>query len=232
MNNRTDQKELNHSAFEPQVSLLEAKNISHEFDYPLFQNISFDLQECKSIAIIGVSGSGKSTLLNILSSLLKPKNGTVVYRNNDLYSLKDDKLLNIRRKDFGIIFQAHYLFRGFSANENLEIASLLSNEKIDENLLDSLNIKHVMKQGVGELSGGQQQRLSIARILTKNPKIIFADEPTGNLDKQTASEVMNTLFDYIKNNKAGLILVTHEENIAYECDKVYKLVDLKLEELK
>ena len=233
MNNSTEQ-ELNHSAFTPKASitLLEAKNISHEFDYSLFQDISFKLSAGQSIAIIGVSGSGKSTLLNILSSLLKPKTGSVLYNNSDLYALKNDKLLNVRRKDFGIIFQAHYLFRGFSADENLKIASLLSNEEIDDNLLESLNIKHVMKQGVGELSGGQQQRLSIARILTKKPKIIFADEPTGNLDKRTASEVMNTLFDYIKNNDAGLILVTHEDEMAYECDKVYKLVDLKLEELK
>ncbi len=234
MINSTEQKELNHSASTPSVSkiLLEAKNISHEFDYPLFKNIDFELHNNKSIAIIGVSGSGKSTLLNILSSLLEPRNGSVIYKEDNLYSLKDSTLLNIRRKDFGIIFQAHYLFRGFSADENLEIASLLSNEKTDDDLLESLNIKHVMKQGVGELSGGQQQRLSIARILTKKPKIIFADEPTGNLDKQTASEVMNTLFDYIHLNDAGLILVTHEDEIAYECDKVYKLVDLKLEELK
>ena len=191
-----------------------------------------DILKLTHLICVGESGSGKSTLLNILSSLLKPKHGEVLYDNSDLYAIKNSKLLNIRRKDFGIIFQAHYLFRGFSANENLEIASLLSNEKVDDNLLESLKIKHVMKQGVGELSGGQQQRLSIARILTKNPKIIFADEPTGNLDKQTANEVMNTLFDYIKNNNAGLILVTHEDEIAYECDKVYKLVDLKLEELK
>ena len=224
---------MNSSSF-PQASkiLLEAKHISHEFDYPLFKNISFDLLEGNSIAIIGISGSGKSTLLNILSSLLKPNNGEVVYDNKDLYSLKNDKLLNVRRRDFGIIFQAHYLFRGFSATENLEIATLLSEQEVDESLLSSLNIEHVMKQGVGELSGGQQQRLSIARVLTKKPRIIFADEPTGNLDKKTASEVMNTLFDYVKNNSAGLILVTHEDEMAFECDKVYKLTDLEFKELK
>ena len=212
--------------------LLEVKQISHEFDYPLFKNISFDLLEGNSIAIIGMSGSGKSTLLNILSSLLNPKDGSVIYEDKDLYALKNSKLLNIRRKDFGIIFQAHYLFRGFSADENLQIATLLSQKKMDDNLLSSLNIEHVMKQGVGELSGGQQQRLSIARVLTKQPNIIFADEPTGNLDKKTAAEVMNTLFDYVKNNNAGLILVTHEDEMAFECDKVYKLSDLEFKELK
>jgi len=230
MNTSSELNNLNHSVLTP--LLLEAKNISHDFDYPLFNDISLSLSQKQSIAIIGISGSGKSTLLNILSSLLKPKTGKVQYNKQDLYSLKDNKLLNIRRKDFGIIFQAHYLFRGFSANENLQIASLLGEEEVNESLLDDLNIKHVMNQGVGELSGGQQQRLSIARILTKKPRIIFADEPTGNLDKETASEVINTLFDYIEENDAGLILVTHEEEIAYNCDKVYKLVDQKLQELK
>lgn len=99
-------------------------------------------------------------------------------------------------------------------------------------MLKDLKIDHVLSQGIGELSGGQQQRLSIARVLTKKPKIIFADEPTGNLDKDTANIVMDTLFNYIKSNDAGLILVTHEHELAYKCDKVYKLEDLKLQELK
>ncbi|MCG3720254.1 ATP-binding cassette domain-containing protein, partial [Aliarcobacter butzleri] len=135
--------------------LLEAKNLSHKFDYELFKNINLSLQKQESIAIIGTSGSGKSTLLNILSSLLKPTSGNVVFQRKDIYSLSQNDLLKIRRDDFGIIFQAHYLFRGFSANENLEIAEFLSGEKIDKNLLKELNIEHVINQGVGELSGGQ-----------------------------------------------------------------------------
>ncbi|MCT7912060.1 ABC transporter ATP-binding protein [Arcobacter lacus] len=212
--------------------LLEAKNLSHKFDYELFKNINLSLQKQESIAIIGTSGSGKSTLLNILSSLLKPTNGNVVFQRKDIYSLSQNDLLKIRRDDFGIIFQAHYLFRGFSANENLEIAEFLSSEKIDKNLLKELNIEHVINQGVGELSGGQQQRLSIARVLTKKPKIIFADEPTGNLDKETANIVMDTLFNYIKKNNAGLILVTHENELALRCDKVYKLDNLELKDIR
>ena len=212
--------------------LLQAKNLSHEFDYKLFKDINLSLHKKESIAIIGTSGSGKSTLLNILSSLLKPSSGSVVFKSQDMYSLKQKKLLKIRRDDFGIIFQAHYLFRGFSAIENLEIATLLSGENIDDNLLKELKIEQVIKQGYGELSGGQQQRLSIARVMTKKPQIIFADEPTGNLDKDTANIVINTLFNYIKNNDAGLILVTHENELAMKCDKVYKLEELKLQELK
>ncbi|QKF81227.1 ABC transporter ATP-binding protein [Halarcobacter ebronensis] len=212
--------------------LLEAKNLTHEFDYKLFENINLTLEKKESIAIIGISGSGKSTLLNILSSLLKPKFGEIIYNKEDIYKSKKKRLLNIRREDFGIIFQAHYLFRGFTANDNLEVATLLSGNSIDEELLKRLNIDFVLKQGVGELSGGQQQRLSIARVLTKKPKIIFADEPTGNLDKQTAQIVMQTLHEYIKENDSGMILVTHENELAMQCDKVYKLENLELKELK
>ena len=212
--------------------LLEVKDVSHDFDYPLFKDINLTLDKGETIAIIGISGSGKSTLLNIFSSLLIPNKGEVYYNNKNIFNLSKNQLLEVRRKDFGIIFQAHYLFRGFDANENLKISELLSGQSIDKDLLESLKIDHVMKQGIGELSGGQQQRLSCARIMAKKPKIIFADEPTGNLDMQTASEVMDVLFDYVKNHGAGLIIVTHEEDIAYKCDKVYRLNEYKLEQLK
>lgn len=212
--------------------LLEASNLGHNFDYELFNNINLSLKEQDSVAIIGSSGSGKSTLLNILSSLLKPTQGRVVFQSQDIYKLKQKELLKIRRDDFGIIFQAHYLFRGFSAKENLQISTLLSNKELDTNILKELKIDYVLSQGVGELSGGQQQRLSIARILTKKPKIIFADEPTGNLDKDTADIVMQVLFKYIKENSAALVLVTHEHSLAFKCNRVFKLEDLSLKEIK
>ncbi|RXJ75752.1 ABC transporter ATP-binding protein [Arcobacter sp. F155] len=227
-----EQLDNNSPIAEQKPNLLDAKNISHEFDYKLFENITFSIQPKESISIIGMSGSGKSTLLNILSSLLIPKSGEIIYNNKNLYGLKKKELLNIRREDFGIIFQAHYLFRGFSASDNLKIATLLSGNDVDQELLKKLNIEFVLNQSVGELSGGQQQRLSIARVLTKKPKIIFADEPTGNLDKDTAQVVMDTLFNYIKENDAALVLVTHENDLAEQCDKVYKLENLQLKELK
>jgi len=219
---------MNHSS----SLLLNATNITHNFDYPLFNDINLNLEKQESIAIIGASGTGKSTLLNIFCSLLSPNLGDVYFNNTNIYNLKQNKLLKLRRDDFGIIFQAHYLFRGFSAKQNLEIASLLSGNEINIDLLKQLKIEHVLNQGIGELSGGQQQRLSIARVLSKKPKIIFADEPTGNLDKQTALEVMDVLFDYTFKSNAGMILVTHEEDIAFKCTKVYKLVNEKLERLK
>jgi putative ABC transport system ATP-binding protein len=116
------------------------------------------------------------------------------------------------------------------AIENLEIATLLSNETIDDNLLKKLEIKELMPQRIGELSGGQQQRVSIARVLSKKPKIIFADEPTGNLDKETGNLVMKVLLEYIKDNDASMVLVTHDESMAKLCDKRYRLENQKLEE--
>ncbi len=212
--------------------LLQAKGISHKFDYPIFSEIDFTLKQNETIAIIGSSGCGKSTLLNILCSLLKPNSGKVFYKNTEIFNLSQKKLLELRRDIFGIVFQAHYLFRGFTAKENLKIAEFLNDKIIDMELMKTLKIDHVLSQGIGELSGGQQQRLSVARILTKRPKVIFADEPTGNLDKNTAKEVMEVLFKYIAYEKAGMILVTHEEDLANLCDKIYRINELKLERIK
>lgn len=222
----------NNNQEDSNLSLLQVRAVTHDFDYPLFKDINLSLDKGESIAIIGISGSGKSTLLNIFSTLLIPNKGEVYYNKKNIFNISKKELLEIRRNDFGIIFQAHYLFRGFNANENLKISELLSNNTIDESLLKTLNISHVMKQGIGELSGGQQQRLACARVLAKKPKIIFADEPTGNLDTQTASEVMDVLFDYVKKNNSGLIMVTHENEIANKCDKVYKLNECGLEQIK
>jgi len=215
-----------------QDPLLKVEGVSHNFDYPLFNDINLTLNKKETISIIGTSGSGKSTLLNIFSSLLIPNSGKIYYNNIDILKQNKKELLKIRRDEFGIIFQSHYLFRGFNAIENLHITELLNDVKIDETLLKKLNIEHIMKQGIGEISGGQQQRLSCARVLTKRPKIIFADEPTGNLDTKTAHDVIDILFDYIQEHNAGMIIVTHDEKLAYKCDKVYKLNEYKLEQLK
>lgn len=214
------------------MNLLSAKNLSHTFDYELFSDVSLDLNEGESISIIGISGSGKSTLLNILSTLLKPDSGSVNLFGEDVSNMSKKKLAQIKRDELGLVFQSHYLFKGFSGMENLEVAAILSNQNIDEELLKRLNINEAIKQKVTELSGGQQQRVSIARVLTKQPRILFVDEPTGNLDKSTANEVMDIFFEYIKKHNAGMILVTHDEELAYKCHKVYKLVNKELKTLK
>ncbi|WP_321777515.1 ABC transporter ATP-binding protein [Sulfurimonas sp.] len=210
------------------MNLLSAKNISHTFEYELFSNLSLDLQEKESIAIIGISGSGKSTFLHILSTLLIPDSGKVSILNEDVFSMSKKRLAQIKRDKLGLVFQSHYLFKGFSAKENLEVAAMLSDKKIDDDILKRLKIYEGINQKVTELSGGQQQRVSIARVLTKQPKILFVDEPTGNLDKTTANEVMNIFFEYIEKNSAGMILVTHDEELAYKCKKVYRLENKEL----
>ena len=208
--------------------MLKAKNISHSFDYPLFEDISFEIKAKEKIAIIGKSGSGKSTFLHILSTFLKPKSGEVFYNGKNLYSLKEKEFIKIRKKEFGIVFQFHYLFNTFSARENIEAAALLSEREIDEKLLKRLDIFDVLNQNIQTLSGGQQQRVSIARVLTKKPKIIFADEPTGNLDKANANEVMQILSEYCEKNNAALITVTHDAEISGFFDKVYELKNKRL----
>jgi putative ABC transport system ATP-binding protein len=204
-------------------ALLRVSNLSHSFDYPLFNNLSFSLEKKSSMAITGVSGSGKSTLLHICSTLLKPKSGEVFIDEKDIYKLSNDKLVDMRRNDIGIIFQSHFLFKGFSVRENIEIATLLTKSDFDEELIERLGISHILNNKVGDISGGQQQRVSLARILLKKPKIIFADEPTGNLDQKTADEVINIIYEYIEKNDAALFLVTHDLKLANKCDIVYRL---------
>ena len=211
--------------------IITAKNISHSFDYLLFKDIDITLHEKEVVAILGVSGSGKSTLLHILSTLLKPQSGKVYYGKYSIYDLNIYQQTMIRRKNIGIIFQSHYLFKGFSVKENLTISSLLAKKEIDMELLERLKIDNTLHQNVSDLSGGQQQRVSIARVLTKKPNIIFADEPTGNLDSETAQDVMNEMIKYIKNVRGTMFVVTHDENIASMCDTVYRLKDKKLNKI-
>lgn len=213
------------------MTLLKATSLSHAFDYPLFEDISLDLRAGESIAIVGVSGSGKSTLMHILSSLLHPLKGKVELFGHDIYRLDDKSLVKLRRNDLGMIYQSHYLFKGFSAYENLEVAALLSGEVIDPFLLKRLGIDHVINQKVTELSGGQQQRVSIARVMSKKPRLIFADEPTGNLDHATALEVMGIFEDYLKEHNAAMVLVTHDEALASRCTHIYRMQNGQLEQV-
>ncbi|RUM68091.1 MAG: ABC transporter ATP-binding protein [Sulfurospirillum sp.] len=211
-----------------ETTLLRATDLAHAFDYTLFENINIAIREKESIAILGVSGSGKSTLLHILSTLLEPNHGKVYYRGLDMYSQNDKKLLEIRRKEIGIIFQSHYLFKGFTAKENLQISSLIAGKNINLDIIRKLKIEDTLSKNVSVLSGGQQQRVSIARVLIKQPRVIFADEPTGNLDRETANDVMDVMLQYTTERKGGLFIVTHDEKIAARCNTVYRLKEKRL----
>ena len=208
--------------------MIKATALSHKFDYPLFEDINIHIKNNEKIAIIGVSGSGKSTLLHILSTFLKPNSGSIKIFDKNMYHLSDKELNFIRKKYIGLIFQQHYLFRGFTALENIKISSILTKHSIDFDLIKKLKIDNIINQPISELSGGQQQRVSIARVLTKKPRLLFADEPTGNLDKTTANEVIKLLIEYITNINGALFLVTHDDRIANLCDKKYLLEDKQL----
>ncbi|MGA9046017.1 ABC transporter ATP-binding protein [Sulfuricurvum sp.] len=212
------------------MTLLKATSLSHHFDYPLFEDVNLTLNAGESMAIVGVSGSGKSTLLHILSSLLRPNSGKVELFGNDIYSMSDSASVQLRRDDLGLIYQSHYLFKGFSAYENLEVAAILARQTIDDHLLKRLGIDKVIHQKVTELSGGQQQRVSIARVLSKKPRLIFADEPTGNLDHATAFEVMDIFENYLQEHRAGMVLVTHDESLAARCNHIYRMQNGSLKE--
>ena len=211
--------------------ILEANNLSHSFDYPLYNDVNISMKEGESMAVIGRSGSGKSTLLHSLSSFIRPKSGIVKLFGDDIYLQKDKYLEKLRREKIGIIFQAHYLFKGMTALENVSIATLLADTEIDTRLLKELEIEDTMGQKIGELSGGQQQRVSIARVLSKKPKIIFADEPTGNLDSETAELVIDVMKRYIKRNNAAMVLVTHDKDVASKCDSKCILANKKISKI-
>jgi putative ABC transport system ATP-binding protein len=208
--------------------MLKSINLKHSFDYLLFSDVNLEVKPKEKIAIIGTSGSGKSTLLHILSSFLKPNEGKVFIDNKEIYSLKEKELIKFRKNKIGIIFQFHYLFNTFTALENIQAAAILCGREVDFKLLERLKIKDVINQNIQTLSGGQQQRVSIARVLTKKPKIIFADEPTGNLDSENANEVIEILKEYADENNASIITVTHDVEIAKKFDKIYELKNKKL----
>jgi putative ABC transport system ATP-binding protein len=211
--------------------LLSAENISHGFERELFSDVNVVLSSTESMAVVGRSGSGKSTLLHICATFIEPNQGDVKLFGKALYTQSSADIEAIRRYEIGIIFQFHYLFKGMSAMENIEIAALLAGEEIAPELLVQLEIADVMGQKIGELSGGQQQRVSIARVLSKKPRIIFADEPTGNLDSETAALVMEVLHRYVKEHDAALMLVTHDEKIAGDCGNVYRLEEKTLKKM-
>jgi putative ABC transport system ATP-binding protein len=208
--------------------LLRAIDLSHAFDYLLYSGIDVTLRAGESTAIQGRSGSGKSTLLHTLAGFLPPLSGRVEIMGRNLYAMHEDELEAFRRQELGIVFQTHYLFKGMTGRQNIEAATLLSGTQIDPWLLERLEIDRVIDQKISELSGGQQQRVSVARVLAKEPRLIFADEPTGNLDKQTAALVMDVLQEYIQNRNGSLFVVTHDATIAQRCERHFVLEEKQL----
>ena len=209
--------------------LLHATRLSHAFDYPLYDGIDLTLYAGESTAVQGRSGSGKSTLLHTLAGFLPPLAGKVDILGRDLYAMGETEREMFRRRELGIVFQTHYLFKGMTGRQNIEAATQLAGTELDPWLLERLEIDGVIDQKASELSGGQQQRVSVARVLAKQPRVIFADEPTGNLDKETAALVMDVLQEYVRKHDGTLFVVTHDAIIARRCEQHWVLADRHLE---
>ncbi|WP_346937420.1 ABC transporter ATP-binding protein [Clostridium sp.] len=188
-----------------------------------------EIKKGEFVAIVGPSGSGKSTLLHLLAGLDKPSAGKVFINDQDIYELSENELSRYRRQNIGFIFQAFNLIPILSAEENIKLPILMDGKKVDEGyideLMDVLDIKERRKHLPGELSGGQQQRVSIARALANKPSVIFADEPTGNLDSKNSKEVLQLLKSTIEKYNQTLIMITHDDSIAQMADRIITISD-------
>ncbi len=196
---------------------------------------SMNICEGDFISIMGPSGSGKSTLLHIISGLDRPTAGSVFYGNRDIHNGKDRELSAFRRRKIGFIFQQFNLLPVLTARENIMMPLLLDKKKVDDDYLqelaDFLGLKNRLSHLPHELSGGQQQRVAIARALIAKPDIIFADEPTGNLDSRSGSEVMKMLCSIREKMNKTLVVITHDPRIAELADRRFTIIDGELSEV-
>ena len=188
-----------------------------------------EIKKGEFTAIIGPSGSGKSTLLHLLAGLDKPSGGHVYINGADIYAMSEKELSRFRKRNIGFIFQFFNLIPILSVEENIKLPLLMDRQKVDENyineLMEILDIKNRKTHLPGEISGGQQQRVSIARALANKPSIIFADEPTGNLDSKNSKEVLELLTMSIKKFNQTLVMITHDPQVAACADRIITISD-------
>ena len=195
-------------------------------------DVSFEVEKGEFVAIIGPSGSGKSTLLHTLGGVDRPTSGKVLIDGEDIYALNNDKLAIFRRRQIGLIYQFYNLIPILNVEENITLPLLLDGKEVDpkrlDEIIDTLGLKGRIKHLPNQLSGGQQQRVSIGRSLINNPAIILADEPTGNLDSKNSKEILYLLKFSNKKYNQTLIMITHDQNIALEADRIITIEDGKI----
>lgn len=193
--------------------------------------VDFNIYEGEFCAIVGTSGSGKSTLLNMLAGLEKPTKGEVIVNNVHMEKLNEDGLVKFRRENVGFIFQSFHLVGTMNAVENVALPLSFRGEakekrlKKADKMLDLVNLKKHKKHMPNQMSGGQQQRVGVARALVVDPKIIFADEPTGNLDSHTSKEVMELMQKIVREQRKTLVMVTHDDHLASYADRIFHIID-------
>ncbi|MBI4683057.1 MAG: ABC transporter ATP-binding protein [Nitrospirae bacterium] len=215
--------------------LISVKNLNKTYSIPgrnlhILKNLSFDIQKGEMTSLMGPSGVGKSTLLHILGTLDKPTSGNVFYEGSDVFKLKNDALADFRSKSVGFIFQFHHLLPEFNTLENTVMPALIAgisfkeaSKKAEQSLAD-VGLSERLFHKPGELSGGEQQRVAVARALMLNPKVVLADEPTGNLDTQTGDDLFGLMLEL---NRKGItfIIVTHNETLAAQCGRIIRMKD-------
>ncbi|WP_421715571.1 ABC transporter ATP-binding protein [Arcobacter arenosus] len=203
--------------------ILKASNISHNYNGDIaLQNINLEIKKGEFICLIGESGSGKTTLLSILSTLLKPKEGTLFYEEEQYSNIKN--INKFRKENIGFVFQFHHLINYLTLLENVQLANDLANTKKIDEIFTLLDIQKIKSKYPTQVSGGQRQRAAIARALINEPKIIFADEPTGNLDSKNAQKVFE-LFKNLSKKETTIIVATHNKDLAKMADKIYEVKD-------
>ena len=212
------------------LEVLRAENISKIYcqnavSLQALRGVSVTIQKGEFVAVLGRSGSGKSTLLNILAGLDKPSKGKVCIDGTDIFSLSEEKRTLLRREKIGFVFQAYELLHSLTVTENIRLPELKADTDYVRELLDTLKIRQYEKCYPDQLSGGEQQRTAIARALINHPPVLFADEPTGNLDSKTERIVIDLLKNLAAKYGTSILIVTHNEDLVKDADRVIRLED-------
>ena len=224
--------------------ILSAKDIYKSFQttkkikLDVLKGISIEIQTGKITIIVGASGAGKSTLLHLLGGLDRPDSGEVFFDNKDIFTFSDDGLAKFRNKNVGFIFQFHHLLPEFTAMENVIIPQMINGTTFNQakikskDLLQTVGLTERLDHKPAELSGGEQQRVAVARSLANNPKIIFADEPTGNLDSVNSEEIHKLILDLKTDLGMTFVIVTHNSSLVELADTLYEIKDGKISVIK
>ena len=219
------------------TTVLKATNVYKSVDsqngvIEILKGVDIEVQKVESVAIVGQSGSGKSTLLSLLAGLDLPNKGQVYICGKEISSLNEDQRANVRANKTGFVFQSFYLMDDLTALENIALPLELFGHKLPEKTaaiwLKKLGLNNRAKHFPKQLSGGEQQRVALARAFVLSPEVLFADEPTANLDINTAEQVIEQLFELHRKSQNSMILVTHDQKLADRCDKVYHLKNGRL----
>ena len=215
-------------------TLLELKQLtlnykSYNTSVEVIKGIDLKINSSEKVAVVGKSGSGKTSLIMLMAGLEQPTSGEIIFDQQLISTLNEDQLADIRKKKIGIVFQSFYLIPNYTALENvsliLEINSIDNSKQKAEDLLIQFGLKDRLHHFPTQLSGGEQQRVAIARSMAVNPKLILADEPTGNLDSENSQMISNLLFEYANKNQSSFVLVTHDLKFAEKCDRIIKIED-------